>query len=86
MQLAAAMAYMHERGVIHGDLSRANILLADSDDSPSGFDVKVHRAALLSRLSCLPLHLLLKRLPLGVSKHASGVRTAAKSWLQAHLM
>lgn len=41
MQLAAAMAYMHERGVIHGDLSRANILLMDSEDSPSGFDIKV---------------------------------------------
>jgi serine/threonine protein kinase len=41
MQLAAAMAYMHERGVIHGDLSRANILLTDSEGSPSGFDVKV---------------------------------------------
>ena len=41
VQLAAAMAYMHERGVIHGDLSRANILLTDSEDSPSGFDVKV---------------------------------------------
>lgn len=40
-QLAAAMAYMHERGVIHGDLSRANILLMDSEDSPSGFDIKV---------------------------------------------
>jgi serine/threonine protein kinase len=67
MQLAAAMAYMHERGVIHGDLSRANILLADSEDSTSGFDVKVTPgdpwAALLTRLRCL--HLLQGCLPLG---------------------
>lgn len=45
-QLAAAMAYMHARGVIHGDLSRANILLMDSEESPCGFDVKVRAGGL----------------------------------------
>lgn len=40
-QLASALAYMHSRGVIHGDLSRANVLLQESSDSSCGFDVKV---------------------------------------------
>lgn len=60
LQLAAAMGYMHERGVIHGDLSRANILLMDSEDSPSGFDVKVQcsaaRASLFETTTLLAMH------------------------------
>ena len=42
-----SQAYMHARGVIHGDLSRANILLLDSNESSYGFDVKVSSGPIL---------------------------------------
>lgn len=84
MQLAAAMAYMHERGVIHGDLSRANILLADSEDSPSGFDVKVPTAVCLPKFAaCIWCR---GARPSGARSRCqvSGVRAAARSWRQTH--
>lgn len=42
-QLAQGMAYLHEQGVLHGDLSPNNVLLtqAPAEDFPSGLCVKV---------------------------------------------
>ena len=36
IDVATAMAFLHSRGIIHGDLSGGNVLLASSDASPHG--------------------------------------------------
>ena len=40
-EIAAAMAYLHGRGVVHGDLAGGNVLLCSSPDAPHGFSCKV---------------------------------------------
>ena len=46
-EIAAAMAYLHGRGVVHGDLAGGNVLLCSAPDAPHGFSCKV----------LLPLHI-----------------------------
>ena len=40
-EIAAAMAYLHGRGVVHGDLAGGNVLLCSAPDAPHGFTCKV---------------------------------------------
>lgn len=39
--VAAGMAFLHERGVAHGDLTGGNVLLASNPDSPAGVTAKI---------------------------------------------
>jgi serine/threonine protein kinase len=44
-EIAAAMAYLHDRGIVHGDLSAYNVMLSSSGSNVSnanrGFMAKV---------------------------------------------
>ena len=40
-QIASGMAFLHSRGVIHGDLSATNVMLASAPSAPHGFCAKV---------------------------------------------
>ena len=39
--VAAGMAFLHGRGVVHGDLTGGNVLLATDENSPSGVVAKI---------------------------------------------
>lgn len=41
LELAEGMEHLHEQGILHGDLSPGNVLLADAPNAPHGFTVKV---------------------------------------------
>ena len=40
-EVVSALAYMHERDIIHGDVRGANIMLCSSTASPRGFTAQV---------------------------------------------
>ena len=40
-EIASGMAFLHARGVVHGDLSGGNILLTSCASNPHGFSAKV---------------------------------------------
>ena len=40
-EVVAALAYMHERDIIHGDVRGANIMLCSSSTSQRGFTAQV---------------------------------------------
>ena len=44
LELAEGLGYLHEQGILHGDLSPGNVLLADEPSAPHGFTVKVNFA------------------------------------------
>lgn len=41
LELAEGLGYLHEQGILHGDLSPGNVLLANEPGAPHGFTVKV---------------------------------------------
>eukprot|EP00877_Chromochloris_zofingiensis_P005332 jgi/Chrzof1/147/Cz01g05040.t1 len=41
LEIASAMEYLHDRNVLHGDLSGGNIMLTSSSINPHGFTAKV---------------------------------------------
>ena len=41
LELAEGLGYLHEQGILHGDLSPGNVLLANEPGAPHGFIVKV---------------------------------------------
>ena len=45
--IASAMAYVHSKGIIHGDLRGDSLGLASSDQDPRGFTAKVMRKVFL---------------------------------------
>lgn len=40
-EIADAMAYLHAKHIVHGDLSCSNVLLTSSTTAPHGFTAKV---------------------------------------------
>ncbi|EIE18366.1 kinase-like protein, partial [Coccomyxa subellipsoidea C-169] len=40
-EMTAGLSFLHSQGLVHGDLSSGNVLLASSPDSPHGFSVKI---------------------------------------------
>jgi serine/threonine protein kinase len=40
-QIASAMAYLHSRNVVHGDLCGSNVMLTTDKSKPAGFTSKV---------------------------------------------
>ncbi len=41
LELAEGLGYLHQQGILHGDLSPGNVLLANEPGAPHGFTVKV---------------------------------------------
>jgi len=41
IDIASALAHVHEHGIVHGDLSCANILLASDESDPRGYIAKI---------------------------------------------
>lgn len=41
LEMAEGLEYLHSQGILHGDLSPGNVLLADNPTSDHGFTVKV---------------------------------------------
>ena len=41
LELAEGLEYLHDQGILHGDLSPGNVLLANDPSAPHGFTVKV---------------------------------------------
>jgi serine/threonine protein kinase len=40
-EIASAMAYLHSRNVVHGDLCGSNVMLTTDKGKPAGFTAKV---------------------------------------------
>lgn len=40
-EIAGAMAYLHQQGILHGDLTGGNVLLSSNDKDSRGFVAKV---------------------------------------------
>ncbi|KAK9839806.1 hypothetical protein WJX81_003100 [Elliptochloris bilobata] len=51
-EIAAGMQYLHARGIVHGDLTGANVLLTSSPDVPHGFTAKVADFGLSREMNC----------------------------------
>ncbi|KAK9915620.1 hypothetical protein WJX75_001643 [Coccomyxa subellipsoidea] len=41
LEIAQGMSFLHERNVVHGDLTGGNVLLTSSEEQPHGFTAKV---------------------------------------------
>ena len=41
LELAEGLEFLHEQGILHGDLSPGNVLLANDTSAAHGFTVKV---------------------------------------------
>ena len=41
LEIAEGMAFLHDRGIVHSDLTGGNILLASAEDAPHGVTTKV---------------------------------------------
>lgn len=46
LELAEGLEYLHDQGILHGDLSPGNVLLANDPSAPHGFTVKVRLPAI----------------------------------------
>ena len=40
-EIASAMAYLHSRNIVHGDLCGSNVMLTTDKGKPAGFTAKV---------------------------------------------
>lgn len=67
LQISRALAYLHSKDVLHGDLTCTNVLLSKDADSPWGFTAKVcglgispwdHREAAQLSMRAALLHLI----------------------------
>ncbi len=51
VEVASALAYLHARGILHGDLTCNNVLLLEDVDDSRGFTTKV-RGIIQGRADC----------------------------------
>ncbi|EFJ40490.1 hypothetical protein VOLCADRAFT_46661, partial [Volvox carteri f. nagariensis] len=50
-EIASAMAYLHSRAIVHGDLKTANVMLQRQDSDPRGFIAKLADFGLARQLA-----------------------------------
>lgn len=55
LEIASALAYLHDINILHGDLSGGNILLTSSSKDARKFTCKVHCPSPLPVLSTTPI-------------------------------
>ncbi|CAL8465638.1 g5174 [Coccomyxa elongata] len=49
-EMASGLAFLHSQGLVHGDLSSGNVLLASAPDAPHGFTAKISDFGLSRRM------------------------------------
>ena len=54
-EVVSALAYMHERDIIHGDVRGANIMLCSSTANPRGFTAQVGIMLCCAAMCCAVL-------------------------------